>query len=179
MVGNKGDGCDFVTRAHEAIDDHDYQALRGIVEESGGADALFDRCGASVLQYAAGVGDEGAVKLLLDMGCPLSLKSFDEDGMSPLVHAAWGGHARVVAMLLKAGVHVDQRRVSGNDDTALVCAVARMNAEVVRLLLAAGADPDLECWMSLSARDHAKRSLLERPGDAQVARVAAMLGIML
>lgn len=124
----------------------------------------------AALVPAAGRADPAAVRLLLDLGFPVSTR--DRDGATALHAAASAGRADVVAELLAAGA--DPRATDRWGDDPLAAATAGSGravatagtdwAAVVRALLAAGADPH-RAWVP------------GRPPSERVAAVLAGYGV--
>ncbi|OKP06952.1 Ankyrin repeat domain-containing protein 50 [Penicillium subrubescens] len=88
------------------------------------------------LLHAAKIGDEAAVRLLLEKGAELESK--DDDGWTPLACAAMNGHEAVVSLLLEKGAELESK----DDDGWTPLAWAAMNGHeaVVSLLLEKGAE---------------------------------------
>ncbi|KAI1734173.1 ankyrin repeat-containing domain protein [Xylaria scruposa] len=59
------------------------------------------------LSWAAGIGNEAIVKLLLKGGADIESK--DGDGRAPLLYAAWHGHEAVVEQLLEKKANIESR----------------------------------------------------------------------
>lgn len=92
--------------------------------------------GRTLLYHAAFLGQTAMVRMLLERGAGVDIKSCD--GMSPLFAAAKFGHAEVVLLLLGSGA--DLRRTNGpfngpERGTALVAACRGGHLGVVRVLL--------------------------------------------
>jgi ankyrin repeat protein len=92
--------------------------------------------GLSLLTEAAGAGDPGRVKLLLERGASPDPGERRWSFETPLFCAAASGSAECVRLILAAGVPADSR--DGEGGTALFHAGS---PEVARLFLASGADP--------------------------------------
>jgi ankyrin repeat protein len=84
---------------------------------------------------AAGRGDLGEMKLLLDKGADVNVK--DGRGWTPLMEAANRGHSEIVRLLLEKGADVNLKHQYGW--TALSIAKGKDNKEIERLLKARGA----------------------------------------
>ncbi|MBI5258351.1 MAG: ankyrin repeat domain-containing protein [Burkholderiales bacterium] len=91
---------------------------------------LYDENGLTP-HCAAGNGQVGEVRLLLDKGADVN--AHDGDRRTPLHYAANQGHADVAQLLLDKGANVNAR--DGNGWTALHHAANQGNVEVVRLLV--------------------------------------------
>jgi hypothetical protein len=104
----------------------------------------------------AGVGNADGVRLLLDLGVPVSARFeegdgyFDEAGNSTALHvAAWRARHKTVKLLIERGAPLDARDAKGR--TALMLAVKACvdsywsdwrSPDSVAALLAAGASTD-------------------------------------
>jgi ankyrin repeat protein len=141
--------------------------LEQLLQEAPDVGAWPSPYGETILHFAVREGSEECVEVLVRVGGRELLNSFDDIGMSPLAVAARVGRLEVVNVLLGAGAFVDLRNEEGNDDTPLSYAVLGGHVDVVRRLLGAGADPDVKCWMGLSARDRARIESL-KPGARDV-----------
>jgi ankyrin repeat protein len=95
-----------------------------------------DEDGSTPLSWAAGLGHEAVVKLLLDKGAELETE--DGRGRMPLSYAAESGHEAVAKLLLDTGkVDVDAKDEDGS--TPLSWAAGLGHEAVVKLLLDKGA----------------------------------------
>ena len=94
--------------------------------------------GCCALSFAAEVGDEGIVELLLAAQANVDLA--DEDGDTCLHKASENGHVSCVGLLLAAGAAVDQGNCHGN--TPLMISSENGFVVCVTKLLAAGASPN-------------------------------------
>lgn len=90
----------------------------------------------AVLVEAAGRGDLGRVRKLLDAGVPLEQR--DDRGRTPLLAATAGNHLEVVRLLIGRGADVNAQ--DDQRDSAFLLAGASGFTEIVRAALAAGAD---------------------------------------
>jgi len=105
---------------------------------------------------AAIVGDNDAVRRLLDLGLPVD--TVDAQGCTALLRAAGGGHRDTVDLLLERGA--DPQLAAHTGATPLSAAVSMRQGEIVDRLLGAGA------------------TLEQRlPGDVTVLMLAAALGL--
>ncbi|MBP7865222.1 MAG: ankyrin repeat domain-containing protein [Acidobacteria bacterium] len=92
------------------------------------------------LFLAAGRGQAGDIRYLLDHGAPLDDK--DDSGRTPLEVAADEGHANAVQILIQRGASVRTKDAEGLSPLLRVVN-DRSKREVVHLLLEAGADPNV------------------------------------
>jgi hypothetical protein len=122
---------------------HRCDAMRAALAEGARIDAANEPLGSTALGRAAAIGDEEAVRALLDAGAAVDRPG--EDGLTPLWHAAgveqWqyhDGHLAVVKMLLAAGADV-KRRPEGVWPV-LARAMDEGLEEVEQALTGAGAD---------------------------------------
>lgn len=91
---------------------------------------------AAALVDAAGRGDLGQVRKLLDAGVPLEQR--DARGRTPLLAATAGNHLEVARLLIGRGADVNAQ--DDQRDSAFLLAGASGFTEIVRATLAAGAD---------------------------------------
>lgn len=68
------------TRLHEAVKNHDHDAIRFLVSSNVALDER-DETGWSPIFYAASLCDPKAVDILVENGCSLTLR--DKDGLTP------------------------------------------------------------------------------------------------
>jgi ankyrin repeat protein len=97
--------------------------------------------GVTALRYAAELGHEEVVALLLSKGAQANTR--EDDGKTPLMLASEHGYLGVVKMLVQ---HMRGQGLDDGDDngwTALHSAAGADREEVVRFLLLAGADPTI------------------------------------
>jgi ankyrin repeat protein len=106
------------------------------------------------LHHAAGNGDLAKIERLVSAGYDVGM--FDDMGWAPLHHAAAKGQCDAVEALLRHGADVNANDEATIGETPLSLAVQARHVDLVRLLLASGADPDIEGWMRITARDRAQ-----------------------
>lgn len=107
------------------------------------------------LHRAANDGDTTEIERLISSGYDVNL--FDEIGRTPLHYAVANGQYEAVRVLLRHNASVDANDETTIGDTPLALAVEGEHLELVVLLLGAGANPDIEGWMGLTARERACR----------------------
>jgi len=95
------------------------------------------------LHWAAAMGQQGAVVLLLSQGAAINQP--DNSGYSPLYSAAQAGQQETVQLLLEASALVDQANCQGR--TPLLRAAAAGAVGTVQLLLEAGAAIDCRDYL--------------------------------
>ncbi|KAL2033341.1 hypothetical protein VTO58DRAFT_104055 [Aureobasidium pullulans] len=103
-----------------------------------------DQYGRTLLSYAAQMNSVEAVRLLVNAGADLNMKSEEKGdaGFTPLLYAACGGHEDTVIALLDSGADVRSKDHGGR--TALAYASNHGFQAVARVLLERGCDPDTE-----------------------------------
>ena len=107
-----------------------------------GADVNMGHCVGHPLSVAAGRGNVGVCRLLLDCGADIDMRG-GEEGLSALMEACKNAHMDCVKLLLDRGAalnqtssHADQPQLK----SALSLAVVSGSAPCIRLLIAHGAD---------------------------------------
>jgi hypothetical protein len=108
--------------------------------------------GVPLLCLAVRGGHEKLVRLLLDAGADVNLRTEDR-GATALVDAALGRLSGIMELLIKAGADVNARTSDGQ--SALIIAVGLDDTASAELLLKAGADPDADDSLGASARKYA------------------------
>jgi len=121
---------------------------------------------ATALVRAAGTGDLGLVRVLVDAGAQVSGACGCIDRETPLVAAVNIGATDVVDFLIDHGASLDDPAFDGGS-TALHVALHRDDHDMVRRLLAAGADPTLR---DRNGRTATEWSVLKRTTRPQVER---------
>lgn len=134
---------DFVCKLCVAIKGGEADAVDGMLALVSDVDEVHDTgtdvaCdGATLLHYAASVGREDVVRLLLARGARQLPDDIDES--TPLHKAAESGSAAAAAALVLAGALVDARDEAGR--TPLFVAAQAQSCDVAELLVRHGADP--------------------------------------
>ncbi|XP_045105113.1 serine/threonine-protein phosphatase 6 regulatory ankyrin repeat subunit C-like isoform X2 [Portunus trituberculatus] len=133
------------------------------VQLENGANPLAERYGKTALSYAAGMGNQECVKVLLQVTPPNSVTE------SPVLHASRGGHKEVMKMLVEAGWSLNCSDSAGF--TSLHYAVMGGNVEVTEYLLQQGVSPlqeNLEGLLPLDVatnlKQHGVKTLLTKKG---------------
>jgi hypothetical protein len=128
------------------------------------------------LVKAAGAGDLGTMKKLLDSGAsPNAGSGGDDEGVSALSAAASSGQLSAVKLLLDRGADVNADDFWGGN--ALVGASLWGNVEIVRLLVAHGADPNMEDD-SVTALDYASHQLVDHQTSAPIGNYKTIVAIL-
>ena len=148
------------TPFYQAIRNNEISALRELIRTSG-VDTR-DRRGTTPLMYAAAVGSQDAMKLLLEAGADVNAKNaFDA---TALMWAA--GDIGKVRLLLAKGADVNARSKIGRTPL-LIAALHDGASEAVRLMIDKGAD--------VSAHDRDGISVLEAAATVNNADTARLL----
>jgi ankyrin repeat protein len=106
-----------------------------------------DSLGVTPLAWAASLGEEDAVEMLMERGADVD--SADHRGSTPLHKAAARGHEGVVGTMLEGGARTDLKDQSGS--TALIEAARSGHRGIVQALLLCGADVDARDDKGLTA----------------------------
>lgn len=114
---------------------------------------LTDRKGVSVLCLAVRSAHLGVLRLLLDHGADVNLRSRDRDN-SPLMDAAAEGLTEIVRELIGRGA--DLSGLSRNGQSALVLAIGKGAQDIAAILLDAGADPFVPDKLGMNACQYAQ-----------------------
>lgn len=104
---------------------------------------LESRCnGITALFYAASLGDEQGVKLLLDAGADIHSRTTCKPGTGEsILHMACGSFANdVVALLIRRGANVNVTGTYPMGQTAMHIAAQYNNAEAISMLIDAGSN---------------------------------------
>lgn len=95
-----------------------------------------DEYGNTPLMWAAGRGQTSVVKILLDIGVSVNVKSkFGE--LTAMMRASYYGHKKIVQMLLDAGADINAR--DADNHTALQYAIGNDHTDIANLLKIYGA----------------------------------------
>jgi ankyrin repeat protein len=125
-------------RAYRAVEAHDIEALRALLDDFPALVSEQGTNGNDLLGMAGATCDERPVALLLERGA--DVMSANAHGWTPLHQAAYSNLPALARMLIDAGARVD---VSGRGDggTPLVVALFWGNREVAELLADEGVHP--------------------------------------
>lgn len=121
--------------------------------EAGFSPDLTNRRGVSLLGLAVRSAHLGVLRLLLDHGADLNLRSKDRDN-SPLMDAAAEGQQEMVEELVHRGA--DLAGLSRNGQSALVLAIGKGAQDIAQILLEAGADPFIADKLGMNACQYAQ-----------------------
>jgi ankyrin repeat protein len=102
---------------------------------------FIDRGAVLSIHEAAAVGDEAAVRRLLDHD-PTLLDAFSDDGFPPLGLAIFFRHPALARMLIERGADVSAPARNAQKVAPLHAAAAVADRDTIALLLARGADPN-------------------------------------
>ena len=131
---------DQIKKILEAIVKDDLETVRKIFSNTIDPDFTFAD-GKTVLSAAASLGNEGATKLMLEIGADPT--KGDQRGMTPLHYAAlYGRGDAVIPLLINAGASVNAQENTGL--TPLHCAATGDSENTVKVLLNLGADTRLK-----------------------------------
>jgi ankyrin repeat protein len=130
------------TRFAVAIEDHDLDAVKALIEEEHAAvDTPIDYGSSSItpLIKASWDGDLPIVQYLLSKGADVNARD-TESKQTALLNAVSNGHVEIVRALIAAKANVSLRNTF--DFNPFTTAVAAGNEELSLILLEAGAKPD-------------------------------------
>ena len=114
-----------------SIGDGDAQVVTAWVDRGGGVDArCAENNGTTLLMAAAMCGQEAIVRMLLQRGASVNLRS--SYGGTALMDAADGGHTTIVQVLLDAKADASVQAMNGS--TALMAAEEEKHAATAQLL---------------------------------------------
>lgn len=100
----------------------------------------MDEEGNTPIHWAAVGGHEEIVKILLDAGCDIEIKS--HDGFTPLHSVAQEDHENVLQLLLDRGADINARNLEDSEHTVLHYASCWGAIKCTKLLLKRGAEID-------------------------------------
>ena len=175
------------TELHNAASNGNTESVRQLLLQAGTEVDCRNTIGRTPLMVAARHGNLAAVKLLLEAGAGVNLKTgygwmdevnFRADAGGSALHMAvcsCENSAAIIELLLQAGAEVDSRDTIGR--TPLMLASYHGNLVVVKLLLEVGADPYARDIKGKTALDRANaegrgevsRSLKKAIDDKKVA----------
>jgi len=136
----------------EAVRDGDGTSCELFLQAGFSPDQV-NKKGVSVLCLAVRSAHVGVLRMLLDAGADLNLRSRDREN-SPLMDAAAEGLTDLVGELIQRGA--DLSGVSRNGQNALVLAIGKGAQDAAALLLEAGADPFLADKLGMNACQYAQ-----------------------
>lgn len=113
---------------------------------------LTNKKGVSVLCLAVRSAHIGVLRLLLDGGADVNLRSSDRDN-SPVMDASAEGLAEIVEELVRRGASLTG--TSRNGQNVLVLAIGKGAQDVAKMLLEAGADPFVADKLGMDACQYA------------------------
>ena len=131
------DGDPFV-RAYRAVEAHDLEALRGVLDEHPDVVAVEGTNGNDLLGMASATCDERTVALLLEHGADVAHANVH--GWTPLHQAAYSDLPAMARMLLDGGAAVDAE-ARGDGGTPLVVSLFWGNRATAELLAGRGIHP--------------------------------------
>ena len=137
-----------------------------IDDKSANIEAKYKEHSQTPLSWAAEVGHEAAVRLLIDKS--VSVEAKDNSGRTPLSWAAGKGHEAVVRLLINEGAGIELEDNSGR--TPLSWAAGKGYEAVVRLLIDEGAGIELEdnsgwtplLWAAVNGYETVVRLLIDK-----------------
>jgi ankyrin repeat protein len=129
---------DPFVRAYRAVEGHDLDALKVVLDEHPDVVAAVGTNGNDLLGMAGGTCDERTVALLLERGADVTHANVH--GWTPLHQAAYGDLPLIARMVLDAGAKVDAD-ARGTGGTPLVVALFWGNRTTAELLAEHGVHP--------------------------------------
>eukprot|EP00903_Cladosiphon_okamuranus_P008849 g8473.t1 len=123
---------------HFAACTSDMKAVKALLSSTAVNIDLGDPKGHTPLHFAAILGSERVVKLLLDKGANMAVPNFE--GFMVLISCAQQGHVVVCKMLVAAGADVEVANLQGS--TALYTAATRGHRGIAEALIDAGVSVD-------------------------------------
>lgn len=179
--------------AFQLIVDNDLDGLRHALAENPGIVYLRHSSGASLVAWAAYVGNVGAIaairaylpeldgheaiilgemaRLEMVLADGWDANALSRDGFSPLALAAFFGHGAAFDLLLPLTDDLNLRARNPQQVAALHAACARRDARMVEALLRAGADPNLP-----QADGFTPLHAAAQHGDAAIAGMLLLFG---
>jgi hypothetical protein len=136
----------------EAVEKGDHTSCE-LFLQAGFSPDLTDKKGVSILGLAVRSAHLGILRLLLDGGADVNLRSKDRDN-SPLMDAAAEGLFEIVQELILRGAGLTG--LSRNGQNALVLAIGKGAQDVAGVLLDAGADPFVIDKLGMNACQYAQ-----------------------
>ncbi len=122
----------------KAIEEENVDVVELFIE--GGMSPNVTTANGSPLPTAAAIGNLEIVKLLVEKGADVNIKSKDKGDLTPLFAAILGNGKEkqdTIKLLLEKGADVNARFISkGFEATPLMMAAAQKDTEIVRLILA-------------------------------------------
>jgi len=128
-------GCGGAT-IHKAAERGDLAGVQGFLAKGVPVNARDGVLGSTSLHWAAWMGHDDVVRLLVASGADVNAKN--NLGLTPLHWAAQKGHRNAAELLVASGAVVDAKENGGS--TPLHRAAWKGHEDVVRLLVASGAD---------------------------------------
>jgi len=119
-VGRLRESGEPFARAYRAVEAHDLDALRALLDRFPELTAARGTNGNDLLGMATATGDERTVRLLLDRGADPAHQN--AHGWTPLHQTAYSNQTRLAALLLDAGAPATAE-ARGNGGTPLVAAL--------------------------------------------------------
>jgi ankyrin repeat protein len=135
VVELRRDGGEPFARAYRALEAHDLDALRGLLDRFPDLVAARGTNDNDLLNMAGATCDERTVRLLLERGADPARAN--AHGWTPLHHAAYVGLPELAALLLDAGAPA-AAEARGTGGTPLVVALFWGHAQTAELLAARG-----------------------------------------
>ncbi|MCJ1378973.1 hypothetical protein MMC17_002072 [Xylographa soralifera] len=147
--GMSAESLDFMcqTPLTMAVKQGHYAAIESLVCQAEVHVNAADKKRRTALHWAASIGQEATVKLLLDHGAKIGART--NRRQTPLHMAAEEGHLEAVELLIAAGSEVNA--LSDTKTTPLYRAARRGHIKVIAALLAAGADVNIPTWDGYTA----------------------------
>jgi ankyrin repeat protein len=149
--------------AHEAARAGDVETLEALLEQQPELVNAMDERGRTPLHYAAGFGQEEAVRLLLERGADINVG--DGSGMSAVDFAFLAeraaGTARLTRLLVSEGAEFDANATFYGRARRLDLVISPGNLEMTRFLVEQGADVNATAYVFAPLENAAARGHLE------------------